>query len=210
MISVILCAAAVFSGTAANAAAGALPPGLLIGDQNGIYVDRYGDYFINAVGLRPGEVLIKTLTIRNTEQAAPFSLSMTAQPLESTGPIDLLDKVRLELALDGQPLYSGRLRGDGDGGMIQNALALGEYAFGGQKTVTITLTVDKDIDLSQEKSAADIRWHFFAARDEAADPPKTGEAAGNCLTLLAAGLAAGTAVLILVRKKQGADSGPAG
>jgi hypothetical protein len=200
-----MCFAVVFSGTTVSAAASALPPGFLIGDQNGIYVERNGEYFINAVNLRPGEVIIKTLTIRNTERGAPFKLSMTAQPLQSTGPIDLLDKVHLNLSLDGQQLYDGRIRGDEGTDMIRNALQLGQYACGDSRTLVITLTVDEDMKISYERSTADIRWHFYAIKDETADPPKTGEAVRDYLLLFSAALAVGTIILIAARKKQRKD-----
>jgi LPXTG-motif cell wall-anchored protein len=184
-----------------SAATNSLPPGMLIDDQNGIRVNRDGVYFIEAVDLRPGEIITKTLTIRNTEKAAPpFKLYMTAQPLESVGPVDLRDKVQLKLDLAGRQLYSGRIRGDEDVDMIQNALDLGTYSFGNERTMDITLTVDKDMPMSYEKSAADIRWHFYAVRDESADPPKTGETLQNGLLLLAAALMAGATTFLIIRK----------
>jgi LPXTG-motif cell wall-anchored protein len=130
---------------------------------------------------------------------------MTAQPLQSTGPFDLLDKVRLNLSLDGRQIYDGRVRGDEGNDMIRNALELGEYAYGDSGTMVITLTVDKDMKLFYEKSAADIRWHFYAVKDEPADPPKTGETIRNYLLALAAALTIGTFILIAVRKKQKED-----
>jgi hypothetical protein len=82
----------------------ALPPGVLIADVKGIAVPRTGAYAIDAQNLRPGEVVTKTLTIRNDDADTPFHLGLTAQPGKSTGRYDLLDKVRLELAMDGEVL----------------------------------------------------------------------------------------------------------
>ncbi|MDR0356816.1 MAG: LPXTG cell wall anchor domain-containing protein [Clostridiales Family XIII bacterium] len=197
----IVCCATMLHAMPVSAATNSLPPGMLIDDQNGIRVNRDGVYFIEAVDLRPGEIITKTLTIRNTEKAAPpFKLYMTAQPLESVGPVDLRDKVQLKLDLAGRQLYSGRIRGDEDVDMIQNALDLGTYSFGNERTMDITLTVDKDMPMSYEKSAADIRWHFYAVRDESADPPKTGETLQNGLLLLAAALMAGATTFLIIRK----------
>jgi LPXTG-motif cell wall-anchored protein len=180
-----------------------LPPGLLIGDQDGIKVNYEGDYFIKAVNLVPGEVIVKKLTIKNVEKNEPsFKLSMTAQPLQSTGPIDLLNKVRLRLEIDKTLLYDGRIRGDEGVNMIENAIDLGKYSPGDQRVMTITLTVDDDIVISSEKSASNIKWHFYAVKKDGADPPKTGEIDKNHLLWLGAALALLAATFILTQKRR--------
>jgi hypothetical protein len=188
-------------------AATALPPGLLIGDQNGIQVNRDGDYFIKATGLMPGQVIIKELKIKNTEKdATPFKLSMTAEPLESAGPVNMLDKVQLKLELDGAKLYDGRVRGDEDVNMIENAINLGKYAAGDQKIMTITLTVDNDFQLSHEKSYSNIRWHFYAVKGERPDPPKTGESDRNLLLwFCSAVLLLGSLIIVANKKRKNAQ-----
>jgi len=97
-----------------------LPLGLLIGDQDGVCVDEHGYYYIDARGLLPGEVLRKVLTIQNLEQngatpeaGIPYAVSMTSEPLFSTGPIDLLDMVHMTILLEGELVYDGKVRGDG-------------------------------------------------------------------------------------------------
>jgi hypothetical protein len=199
IIVTIVCVAAVFSGTAAHAAT-SLAPGLLIGDQDGIRVNRDGDYYINAVGLMPGDVITKTLTIHNTERDIPFRLFMTAEPLQHSGPIDLQDKVKLDLNLDGRQIYHGRIRGDAGVNMTLNALELGRFAHGDQRVLTATLTVDADMKVFPEKSEADIKWHFYAVKEEAGDPPKTGEDAPLYLLLFSAALTVGAVALTIARK----------
>jgi LPXTG-motif cell wall-anchored protein len=185
-----------------------LPPGLLIGDQDGIQVDSEGDYFINAVKLMPGQVITKKLTIKNVEKGAPsFKLTMTAQPLHSEGPIDLLDKVHLHLDLDGKQLYDGRVRGDQGVNMMENALDLGRYSAGDQRVMTITLTVDKDIQISTVISSSNIRWHFYAVKEQGADPPKTGETDTNRLLWLGSTvLILGAAVAVIAKKRKKAHA----
>jgi len=174
---------AVFSGTALVNAATAtdLPSGVLIGDQDGINVDAHGYYYIDARELQPGDVIRKTVTIQNLSQndrtpegKIPYTITMTTEPLFSTGPVDLLDKTQLILELDGQTIYSGRVKGDGVPNMIENALALGQYDVGDRRTLDITLTVDSDMQLFEEKSEADFKWKFYAYRATDTDGPKTG------------------------------------
>jgi len=203
----VLCAcllAAVFSGSAAAEAGPAgtrnLPEGFVIGDQDGIHAKTDGTYCIQAEGLRPGEVVRKIVTIQNLELKSsspeweiPWHLSMLAQPGETTGPINLLDRVQLVMKLDGKTVYTGPCRGDGAPNMVANALSLGEYAPGEKRVLDITLTADADWEPGGGRSEALFQWHFYAYRDVDAVPPKTGfaesygpyAAIGGCLALCA-------------------------
>jgi hypothetical protein len=206
--------ASVFSGTMASAAAEAavtnLPAGILIGDQEGIRVDVHGYYYIDARGLSPGDVIRKTVTIlnfsqndRSPEGKLPYALSMTAEPLFSSGPVDLLDETHLTIQLDGQTIYDGPCRGDGNPNMIGQALPLGIYAPGDQRTLTFILTVSSDITLSwDEKSEADFQWRFYACREADADPPKTGDYLKTFAFLLPIGLLFLFGLMLIPLKKK--------
>lgn len=200
---------ATFSGTAALAATTTnLPASFLIGDQDGISVTYDGYYYINAVDLMPGDVITKKLTIQNLEHDSnPFMLYMTAEPLETNGPIDLLNAVHLTLKLDGREIYSGRIRGDEGFDMIQNALDLGTYATGDTSVMEITLKVDDNMQLSYEESEADIAWHFYAIRDEYYDPPKTGDEIAVWLCAAAAGTMLILSLVLILKKKRRLDIG---
>jgi hypothetical protein len=188
LVAAIGLAALLWSAAPAGAMANVLPPGLLIGDQTGLQVSRDGSYFLNATGLTPGQVITKRLDIRNSdEDAEPFRLTMTAQPLEASGPYNLLDIVHLTLELDGKPLYEGRLRGDEGVNMIRNPLDLGVYGRGDHRTLDITLTVSPRLRVA-DKSVAEFRWHFYAARTGKTAPPETG--VGDRPSLIMLGLAA--------------------
>jgi len=203
IIPTVLLIAAVFSGTAASAAATNLPAGMLIGDQNGIRVDVDGAYFISADALEAGDVITKRLTIRNTEPYS-YRLSMTAEPLEETGPLRLLDEVRCTLRLDGKVLYDGRVRGNDGADMIRNALDLGAYQSGGQKNLDITLTVNRDMR-NDSASEAYFKWNFYAAQDAKPDGPKTGEIVMNSLYAIMPGLALAMGVLLLIKRRRNGD-----
>jgi hypothetical protein len=182
--------AVAFFGAASNASAvtGAavgtqtnLPAGILIGDESGIHVDSNGHYFIDARGLRPGDVVRRTLTLQNLshddkspEGKVPYHLTMTAEPLSTKGPVDLLEKVDLSLVLDGRTIYQGPSRGNGSPNMIERAQDLGEFGVGDRSTLNVVLTVDPAMRLSSKKSEADFRWHFYAYRAQSKEGPKTG------------------------------------
>ncbi|MCL2298953.1 MAG: hypothetical protein FWC27_02255 [Firmicutes bacterium] len=196
-IALFLCLlTAMISGMAVRAGAAGerqLPEGFLIGDQDGVNADKHGYYHIDARELLPGDVIRKTLTIQNLSQSdstpegkIPYTLVMTAEPLFSRGPVDLLNVVHLNMKLGGVTVYDGRSRGDGTPDMTINPLQLGVYAVGDRKTLEITLTVARDMEIHGEKSEADFRWHFYAYRTLEAPPAKTG-VLDNYLYLLPVG-----------------------
>ena len=204
---------AVFSGTAIRAGAVGeeieLPRGLIIGDQDGFRVDADGYYFIDARGLMPGDVIRKIVTIQNLESSAnspggklPFHLTMTSEPLFSRGPVDLLDKVTLIMKLDGKEIYRGPSRGDGTPDMTRQPLSLGEFALGSRKTLEITLTVPLDLLITEEKSEADFRWHFYAAKLDDSQPPKTGITGSFGFLLPVAATVLLFSVLLVLKKRR--------
>lgn len=167
-----------FSGVSiASASSTVFPPGILIGDNDGIHVSADGEYFIYADNMEAGDSIKKTLTISNYEENSTFDLTMTASPLSQTGPIKLLEKIHLRLTLDGTELYNGRVYGDDGTNMITNAIKLGRYSSGDTKTMKIELELDKNLprELFKKKSVAEIRWNFYAVKKTDDSPPKTGE-----------------------------------
>ena len=195
--------AAVFSGTVAYAAATNLPAGMLIGDQYGITVGVDGAYFIDWDGIESSDTLTKSLTILNTEPYA-FKVSMTAEPLEETGPLHLLDEIHLTLKLDGETLYDGRVRGDEGVDMIRNALDLGNYESGQMRVLDISMEVSPEMKKYYWKtSEAFLKWNFYAVRETPdGDGPITGEIIKYGLYGVMLCITAATAILIIVKKKQ--------
>ena len=186
-----------------------LPAGILIGDQDGIHVDEHGYYYIDVRDLQPGDVITKTITIQNLshddrtpEGKVPYTLTMRAEPLFSRGPIDLLEKTKLELKLNGKVIYSGPCRGDGTPNMINTALRLGNYEAGDLRVLEVTLRADQDMALFEEKSEADFRWIFYAHRALNEDPPKTGLLDNIGFLIPAGGVLLLSAILIPLKKRR--------
>jgi len=194
--------AAVFSGTVvANAAATNLPPSLLIGDEKGIKVGVDGEYYID-LWVEAGDVFTKKLTISNYEPYS-YKITMSAEPLEETGPLKLLNEINLKLELDGKPLYNGRVRGDEDVNMIVNALDLGTYDTGTVHVLDITLHVNPEMKkYFWLMSEARCKWIFKAARVVDDKPPPTGEIVTYLIYGLVAMMAVTMLLLIIIVKKR--------
>ena len=200
--------AAVFSGPVAHAAATSLPDGILIGDQHGISVSLDGEYFIDWDGLEASDTLTKRLTIRNVEPYA-YKITMTATPLDETGPLKLLDEVYITLELDGRTLYDGRARGDDGINMIQNALDLGNYREGDSRVLEISMRVNPEMRKYYWKtSEAFFKWNFYAVRETPEEKgPITGEIIGYGLYALALVMTAITGTLLILKKKEAQSAG---
>ncbi|MCL2014334.1 MAG: hypothetical protein FWG69_05030 [Oscillospiraceae bacterium] len=201
IISVLLIAI-VFSGTAAGAATTNLPSGLLIGDQDGISVGEDGKYFFDADSLEAGDVITKQLTILNTETYA-WKLTMTAEPLNETGPLKLLDEVRCILKMDGKILYDGRIRGDEGIDMILNSLNLGVFHSGDQRMLEITLKVNPDMKRYHwTASKSFFKWKFYAVRAASPeDGPKTGEIIKISLCIILSGILLAAGILFWCKRR---------
>ncbi|MCL2299791.1 MAG: hypothetical protein FWC27_06555 [Firmicutes bacterium] len=182
-----LCLMAAAWGAQALAAETNLPAGFLIGDENGISVTDAGEYFLCSDHLLPGDVITRTLTLLNLEQGEPYRLYMLGDAPASSGNVDWLDNLHLRITLEGQLLYSGRLRGDGreacgmpgnGADLIRQGLNLGTYGKGDRKTLRFVVTANAGLSAQdlREVSSARINWVFHAVKDAPPDPPQTGDA----------------------------------
>ena len=183
----IICLMAMVCGTAALAA-GDLPDSFLIDDNDGISVPITGEYFLYSNHLMPGDIITRTLTLRNLEQGEPFQLHLLEESPESAGPVDWLDNLHLRITLDGSVLYTGRLRGDGaktrtmEGNgvdLINTGLNLGKFEKGGYGTLEFVVTADAghlSTEDLRESSTARMKFVFYAVKDAPSGDPKTGYA----------------------------------
>ena len=164
VLFVAILAVLVISGTIALATQTNLPKGFIIGDSYGVYVETDGKYLIHVDNISPGDVITRTLTIRNLERRkTPITLNMMAEPEQVSGPVNLLDTMTLSISMDGHTLYHGKMRGDEGNNMVQNALPLGIYAQGDSKTLHIRIEAGY-WEQSAEVSVAEISWYFYAGK----------------------------------------------
>lgn len=191
-------------------------------DEKGVAVSLSGDYFIDVAGLRPGDVITKKLTIRNRSKGSPVRLTMTSEPGKTSGPVNLLDMVSMELLLDGTSVYKGKLSGGNDmagPGLSEYPLGIGVYSGRTEHRLIIRLVADDSFSIGYKKSEAYFRLAFHAERGVQEKPggqkgrgsgagghggsPKTGDALPY-YALLASLLLSACGVALCVMKMRGA------
>jgi hypothetical protein len=178
-----------------------LPDSFLIGDSAGINVGVDGTYYIEAKDLLPGDTIEKKLVIQNLASGNEVRrLFLSANPMEQTGPIELLKALQIDIQLNGQTIYKGAIYGSDGNGMIDNALDLGTYTSGQQGVLTFWIQLDPTLSLNlfYEKSVAEISWKFYAMNDEKATPPKTGQILQTVLYLAIGAIVLGASILLAV------------
>lgn len=211
-------------------AAEQLPPGLVIGDDSGIYATSEGEFYVDLPSVLPGDVYEKEITIRSLDIQEPFSLGLLVEPAEATGIIDFNEYIWLTLTLDGQELYDGPLLGDGSFDWTQTPLELGVCSYGTDKILQARFQVSAALTEAEyrEESQLLFHWIFVAVRDYAASTesssqistdtvssstsssyqkpsgghlPQTGEDLRDMLYKLLIGLLLITIVLLLWKKR---------
>ncbi|MGX7013767.1 hypothetical protein [Vagococcus silagei] len=153
-----------------------LPPGMLIGDEEGITVDGTGAYYIQKGDLKPGDHFVKVIKLMNTEKNdRPYLLEMDVAPKVKTGKIDFYQAIQVTVKLNDRQIYKGNLIGEGEPNIKKNRLKLGTYAFGEMAVLEVTFDVtDKlPVEVWQTKSEAIIKWNFYATKMSPITPEST-------------------------------------
>lgn len=152
----------------------ALPPGMVIGDSEGVYATSEGEYYIDLVNILPGDVYKKEITIRSLDLEAPFSLGMLVEEIESTGSVDWKNHITMTLTLDGEKIYKGPLLGDNSKDWSKTPLELGVCKYGTDKLMIAEFVVDSQLtnENLREDSTLNFYWTFVRTKDQPADPIK--------------------------------------
>ncbi|MGG5314922.1 LPXTG cell wall anchor domain-containing protein [Enterococcus sp. AZ072] len=177
LFSSILCFCFFFCGMPTVQAAKALPPGMVIGDSDGMYATSEGEYYIDLVGILPGDIFEKEITIRSLDLEAPFSLGMLVEEIDSSGSVDWKNHIMMTLALDGKEIYHGPLLGDASRDWSKTPLELGVCTYGTDKIMHATFTIDSSLtneDLNAQ-STLNFSWNFVGTKDQPTEPTKPTE-----------------------------------
>ena len=145
-----------------------LPPGVVIGDAEGIYATSEGEYYIDLVDILPGESYKKDITIRSLDLEEPFSLGLLVEEVSSSGSVLWKDHITLTLVLDGKEIYQGPLLGNGEFDWSKTPLELGVCKYGTDKILQATFTLDSHLtseDL-REQSKVEFYWTFVGTKDQ--------------------------------------------
>nr|WP_034693020.1 LPXTG cell wall anchor domain-containing protein [Enterococcus pallens] len=177
VVSIILCFGFFFCSTAPVQAAKALPPGMVIGDSEGVYATSDGEYYIDLVDIFPGDVYEKDITIRSLDLEEPFSLGMLVEEVNSKGSVLWKEHITMTLTLDGEEIYKGPLLGDGSFDWSKTPLELGVCKYGTDKVLHATFAMDAALtneDL-REQSQVEFYWTFVGTKDQPIEPTKPTE-----------------------------------
>ncbi|EOH86127.1 hypothetical protein [Enterococcus pallens] len=177
LLSSILCFCFLFCGTHTVQAAKALPPGMVIGDSDGVYAESDGEYYIDLLNILPGETYKKDITIRSLDLEEPFSLGLLVEEVNSKGSISWKEHITLTLVLDGKEIYKGPLLGNGNFDWSKTPLELGVCKYGTDKVLNATFTMDSALtneDL-REQSQVEFYWTFVGTKDQPVEPTKPTE-----------------------------------
>lgn len=213
IIGVLLCSCFLPTYTSASE----LPPGLVIGDSQGLYANDDGEYFIDIKNILPGESYSKEITLRNTDEKEPFELGILASELSQSGSIDYKKCLTLTLLLDDKKIYHGKILGEDKDNWTQKALTLGSFSYGIDKILKVIIKVDSSLSNEDFKKDSEFKfkWEFVATRNQKPiEPkeekqqkpsfslPKTGEEWKNALYKICAGLLILLIVLLLWKHKK--------
>lgn len=176
LVSSILCFCFFFCGAWPAQAVKALPPGMVIGDSDGMYATSEGEYYIDLVDILPGDVYEKEITIRSLDLEEPFSLGMLVEEIESKGSLNWKNHITLTLNLDGEEIYRGPLLGDDSRDWTKTPLKLGVCKYGTDKIMKATFTIDPTLTNKdfREKSTLNFIWTFVGTKDQP-EPPGSSE-----------------------------------
>lgn len=160
-----------------------LPPGLVIGDDTGLYASSTGDYFVDLPEVVPGEVYTKEITIRSLEIDEPFELGLLVSEHEASGTIDFNEAITMTLTLDGVQLYQGPLLGDGSVDWTLVPLELGTCSYGTDMILEARFEVSSGLTTTDYQEASELLYHWtFVAIKKQVEPPASSDSTSDSST----------------------------
>lgn len=160
-----------------------LPPGMVIGDDQGITVKDNGDYLVEVNDVLPGKKWHTTVSMVNMEKDVPYHLSMLISPPEVSGSLDLSKAIQMKLTYGGTIVYDGPVSGVNSILNLQRTpLDLGVFKAGDSRALEIDFSLsgtytNKDF---AKKNILDNVWTFYAVKTKESTPP-TVEESGTVL-----------------------------
>lgn len=153
-----------------------LPPGMVIGDDQGIKIEDDGEYLVDVRDVMPGKAWSMKITITNLERDIPYHLTMrVSKPTLIQGTLDLSEAIQMRLVYDGEVIYSGPLSGDNGKINLQDVASpvdLGTFKSGDTRMLEAYFELDgkkygnKDF---AEKNVFENIWYFKAVKTKLPD-----------------------------------------
>ena len=159
-----------------TAKAAELPPGMVIGDDQGIQIKDDGEYLIDIRDVMPGKGWSTKITISNLERDTPYHLTMhVSEPTFVQGTLDLSEAIQMRLVYDGNEIYSGPLSGDNGTINLQDTMSpvdLGTFKSGDTRMLEAHFQLDGakygNSDFF-EKNIVENIWYFKAVKTKLPD-----------------------------------------
>lgn len=158
----------------------------LIGDENGLSFNDNQEYFFEINGMTPGDSESKSIIIKN-KNSDSYKLYMTMKEIEEdSDDYNILNKITLNIKLNGQDLYNGFVSGNNEKIEIGEIKPNEDYIF----DATVQLDGRSTGNEYADKNGK-VEWTFIAenlgggednsinnnnsAGIDTSKPPKTGE-----------------------------------
>lgn len=146
-----------------------LPPGIVIGDNNGLNATKNGQYHVNVNNVMPGKSWHTTISIINMEKDIPYSLSMLIEPSIVSGKLDLSNELEMIIHYDGEKIYQGPASGIGSTKNLQNTpIDLGVFKAGDSRALDVEYSLSGKFtnqDFEQKNTMTNV-WTYSAVKEK--------------------------------------------
>lgn len=122
-----------------NGSVQGLPERLAVLDDSGNSVSDSGEYYFEVENMQQGTAYTKKIQIMNMRDDAAYKVLFRAEPVSSSGSIDLANECECVISLDGTELYRGKVTGEGTPDIRTTPLDLGVYNSGQSRHMTVSI-----------------------------------------------------------------------
>jgi len=150
-----------------------LPPGMVIGDENGVNATKNGEYHVNVGDVLPGKQWKTTISMINMEKDIPYKLTMLISPAKVSGSLDLSKAIQMTLTYEGKTVYQGPASGISDKVNLQTTpLELGVFSAGDSRALEVVYSLSGEYTEQdfEKKNVMDNVWTYYAVKTN--DPSK--------------------------------------
>lgn len=187
-----------------------LPPGMVIGDSEGVNATKNGEYHVRVNDVLPGKTWHTTISMVNMEKDVPYHLTMLISPAVVSGSLDLSQAIQMTLTYEGKIIYEGPASGVSESLNLQTTpLNLGTFRAGDSRALEVTYSLSGMYTKQDfvQKNSMDNVWTYYAVKmsEGTTKPfgrfPSTGEIKQGMI-VLCVGLFMVLIALLVWRKKQ--------
>lgn len=153
-----------------------LPPGIVIGDSEGLHATRNGEYHVKVNDVLPGKKWHTTISMVNMEKDVPYQLTMLISPAVVSGSLDLSKAIQMTLTYEGKVVYQGPASGISDTVNLQTtALNLGIFRAGDSRALEVDYSLSGEYTKQDfvQKNVMDNVWTYYAVKPTESTPPST-------------------------------------